>query len=199
MKERGKFIVIYGANNIGKSTQVELLNERLKEEGIFSRRLKYPIYDLEPTGPRINAALREGLNLTDEKLQEEFAQNRQDFEPQLLQMLASGLYIVAEDYKGTGIAWGMTRGVSLERMEEMNLGLLPEDLCILLDGERYTSGVERKHRHEVDSDWERARSVHLGLAVRYGWEIVSANSSREKVQEKVWNVVEIRLLKSLNI
>lgn len=44
-----KMIVIYGANNVGKTTQVNLLEERIKTQGTSYVRVKYPIYDLEPT------------------------------------------------------------------------------------------------------------------------------------------------------
>src|SRR3990167_6236826 len=123
MGERGKFNVIYGANNLGKTVQANLLIDSLRNIDKNAHYLKYPIYDLEPTGPRINAALREGFNLSDEELQLEFAQNRRDFEPVLKRILDSGDWIVAEDYKGTGIAWGVTHGIDLARMEEMNDGL----------------------------------------------------------------------------
>jgi len=45
MKERGKFIVVYGPNNIGKTTQVNKIVSWLKEEGINASYLKYPVYD----------------------------------------------------------------------------------------------------------------------------------------------------------
>lgn len=194
MVERGKFIVIYGANNLGKSAQVELLTERLRNTGKQVEILKYPIYSLEPTGPRINAALREGLQITPEELQKEFAQNRRDFEPTLVGMLQDGKWGVAEDYKATGIAWGVTYDVPLEVMEEINSGLLDEDLAMLLDGERFGSGIERIHRHERGALWEQAREVHRDLAKRYGWEVIDANQPMEKVTNEIWQLVEQRLL-----
>ena len=72
MSERGKFIVIYGANNLGKTVQANLLIDSLRNIDKNAHYLKYPIYDLEPTGPRINAALREGLNISDIELQKEW-------------------------------------------------------------------------------------------------------------------------------
>jgi thymidylate kinase len=50
MAERGKFIVLYGANNLGKSTQVELLvnNLRTLQHWKLTHKVKYPIYDLDP-------------------------------------------------------------------------------------------------------------------------------------------------------
>lgn len=193
---RGKFIVIYGANNLGKTEQAKRLISDLEKKGFSTKYLKYPIYDLEPTGPRINAALREGLNLNDDELQLEFAQNRRDFEPVLKSILESGEWIVAEDYKGTGIAWGVTHGITLKRMEEMNKGLYQEDLSLLLDGERFTSGIERGHRHEENSDWNKAREVHKTLGERYAWELVEANQTPQEVARDIWAIVENKLLNS---
>lgn len=195
MKERGKFIVIYGANNLGKSTQVGLLGRTLSAMGKEVEVIKYPIYSLEPTGPRINDMLRGGsLELTPEELQREFAQNRRDFQPRLESLLNSGKWVVAEDYKGTGIVWGVTYGVSLEVMEEINAGLLDEDLAVLLDGERFSAGIERAHLHEQGGKWDLARKVHLELAERYGWVVIGASNQEHEVARRIWEVVESRLL-----
>lgn len=195
MTERGKFIVVYGANNLGKSTQIDLLAEELREEGKEVELLKYPIYELEPTGPIINAAIREGLEITEIELQRVFAQNRQDFEPFLMkEILEKGKWVIAEDYKGTGIAWGMARNIPVEVMEEMNSGLLEEDLAILLDGEQFVSGIERGHRNEPSSEWRWARQVHKELAERYGWQVVEASRSRETVADEIWKIVVEKFL-----
>jgi len=192
--KRGKFIVIYGANNLGKTVQAKLLVDRLKENGLDSFYLKYPIYELEPTGPKINAALRQGISSSNLELQKLFAQNRRDFEPTLVDKIDRGEWPVTEDYKGTGIAWGVTYDIRLRKMEEINKALLREDLAILLDGERFTLVIERGHRHEAGSRWEHAREVHRLLGERYGWEVVNANQSIEKVSNDMWNIVAKRLL-----
>lgn len=181
----GKFVVIYGANNLGKSTQVNLLEEKLTQLEIPTHRLKYPIYDLEPTGPLINSVLREGVEMSDLDLQIHFAQNRRDFEPTLQAILDSGTWVVAEDYTGTGIAWATAHGIPLETMEEMNADLKREDIAIVLDGDRITTGIEKGHRHEAGDKWEEARKTHQMLAERYGWEIVNANGSKEQVHQAI--------------
>lgn len=183
-----KFTVIYGANNLGKSEQVFRLTQNLVRRFIPVERIKYPIYDLEPTGRLINSVVREGIPMEPIKLQKLYAQNRRDFEPTIKGIISNGTHIVAEDYIGTGVAWGLTEGVSLEILEEINKDLLEPDICILLDGERFTSGIERGHRFE-GGKWELAREKHLFLAERYGWEIVNANQSKEKVAEDIWKIV----------
>lgn len=188
----GKFIVIYGPNNLGKTTQAKLLTFNLSLAGYGARYLKYPIYET-PTGQRIDGALRRNLTLTDLELQKEFAANRRCSEPILQEMLENGETVVAEDYKGTGIAWGVVNGISLAEMEGMNSGLLDEDLAICLDGERFVSGIERGHRYEEQRDWQLARRVHQELAERYSWQMVDANQSEDKVAADIWDIVTSEL------
>lgn len=190
MQPRGQSIVIYGSPNLGKTTQSKRLVMTLKEYGMDVEYIKYPIYDLEPTGPRLNRILREHTeNLSYSEIQEIFVQNRRDFEPHLQEMLDAGKVVVAEDYVGTGIAWGLTYGISLETMEEMNAGLFVPDISILLSGERFTDGIERSHLHEAGDKWEVNRGVHLRLAERYGWSVVNATQSEEKVANDIFEIV----------
>ena len=187
---RGKLIVIYGANNLGKSTQIELLEGALHDDGIPVSRVKYPVYDLEPTGPLINAVLRQGKEMPEDELQQTYVQNRRDYEPKLQETLDAGTSVIAEDYVGTGIAWGLVRGLDLETQEQWNSGLMQEDVAILLDGERFSSGRESGHRNEVDDTiWQKARDAHNQLGERYGWQKVNANQSREEVHSEIMGIV----------
>lgn len=188
---RGKLLVIYGANNLGKTTQAALLEKALQKMGLPTQRIKYPIYALEPTGPLINAVLREGKEMLEDKLQQIYIQNRRDYEPTLKKTLESGTSVIAEDYIGTGIAWGLVRGLDLETQEKWNSGLLPEDVAIILEGKRFASGREAGHRNETDDViWQKARAAHDLLAERYGWKRVNANQIREKVHDDIMVIVK---------
>lgn len=190
---RGKFINLLGINNLGKSTQAKLLVENLQNYGLKAEYLKYPIYDLEPTGPQINEILRSGKKqeLSEEELQKIYAQNRQDYQPELETKLSKGINIVAEDYVGTGLAWGVAKGADLNVLLKQNEGLIKGDIAILLDGERFTEAKEEKHIHEQNDElMKRCRQVHLDLAKKYGWKIVNANQSVEKVSQDIWQEIE---------
>jgi dTMP kinase len=190
MQHQGKFIVLYGANNLGKSTQMKLLVQKLIQDNIKAIELKYPVYTI-PSGEKINQELRGKVrNLDDTDLQKLFAKNRKDYEPTLKDMLKKGYWVIAEDYTGTGIAWGVTNGISRSLLETINKDLLVEDLSILFDGERFTSGIEKNHRNEEGGNWERARKVHLELAKRYGWNIVNANQKPEDVLEDIRSIIK---------
>jgi len=187
--KKGKFVVVYGANNLGKSMQVELLCRKLRGLGIDLVKLKYPIYDLEPTGPLLNDFLRNGAKLGEYEAQSIFAQNRRDYEPRVKQHLSSGKWVVAEDYKGTGICWGATNGVHLKKMLELNSDLLEEDLGILLDGERFTSSIEKGHHNEDGGLWEKGREMHRNVGAIFDWQVVNANMIRAKVADEIFSVV----------
>lgn len=191
MKE-GLFIVIYGANNLGKSTQVEKLVDDLNKAGISAQKLKYPIYDLDPTGPLINEQLRgtAGQTLTETEFQDLYIKNRFDYQPQLVRLLNEGVTVIAEDYVGTGIAWGWVKGLSVDELLEKNKGLLKPDVEILIDGERFET-TDVKNIHEQDDGlWLRSRRAHLELAARLNWAVVNANQEIDEVNEDILSVLE---------
>ncbi len=195
--EKGKLITIYGANNLGKTTQNRLLGQKLISEGKQILSVKYAIYGLEPTGPLINNILRHPEKLDrkydDKELQTIYAQNRRDFQPTITTLLDAGVSVISEDYSGTGIAWGLTKDVELDYLLEINSDLLEPEAAILLDGERFTSAVERNHRHEAAGDdvWQKNREIHMELAERFNWNIVNANQTPQKVASDIWEIVNV--------
>ena len=190
---KGKLIVLYGSNNLGKSTQAKLLVKNLNNKGYQTNYIKYPIYDLEPTGPQINEIIRGGKaqEISEEELQKIYSQNRLDYQEQLEEQLNSGINVVAEDYIGTGLAWGVTKGADLAVLEKQNEGLTKEDIMILLEGERFTEAKEEIHIHEQNDElMKKNRQVHLDLAKKYHWQIVPANGPIEEISASIWQAVQ---------
>jgi len=137
--------------------------------------------------------LRNGnpFNLTPREFQTLQAMHRMQVEPQILKTLKRGLHVVAEDYIGTGIAWGIGGGVDEEYLLKINSKLLIEDITILLDGDRFLEAKEGNHTHESDDDLtEKVRDIHLELAQDYGWSVVGANNSIEVVHENIWRIAQ---------
>lgn len=199
MTKKGKLIVIYGANNLGKSLQTELLVNDLQQRNIPVKRVKYPLYTLAPTGPLINAILRGGKKLPEDEVQKLYVQNRKDYEPDLKKDLRKGIWVIAEDYIGTGIVWGMARGLQLEFLEKINQGLHPEDVAFVFYGKRFYSGKETNHRNETDDQlWQKANDLHLQLADRYGWIKILANREPEKIHEEILRVLIAEKIIAIN-
>lgn len=196
----GKMITLYGINGIGKTTQVELLVKFLQAHGKQASRLKVPVYDLEPEGPFIYKYLRDAdfraeHPCTTEELQQKYADNRKRYEPELKKRLATGEWIVTEDYIGTGIAWGLTWGADLEYLENINKDLHTSDLNILLHGRRYSTAVEPKHRNESEEErMDICKNFYHLLADRYGWKKVNGNQNIEAVSHDIISIVQNHFL-----
>jgi len=191
--QKGKFITIYGINNIGKSTHAQILTERLINEGYDAEFLKYPNYTVEPTGSFLDHLLRghEKQAITEEELQLWFVLNRYQFQPEIERKLAEGKVLVVEDYVGTGIAWGVAKGLKLKWMEAINKHLLVEDFAIYMSGHRHLQAKEAKHIHEQDDALaERCRKVHEKLARKYKWKKVQMQEEIHDTAALMWAEVE---------
>lgn len=193
MPSQGKLIVFYGTNNLGKTTQARILIEKLKEMGIKAEYLKYPVYDLEPFGPMINSYLREGNphNLSAREAQLIYVLNRSQYQEELKRKLDDGIYVIAEDYVGTGLAWGIGAGIDASFLEKINSFLLKEDLALLFDGERFREAIEKNHKHELDDEFSRlVKQIHLDLGEKYNWKKINANLSIEEISEIIFSEIK---------
>ena len=195
------YIAIYGTNNLGKTTQLELLQERCDKEGKSIHTQKYPIYDLVPTGPLIFGVMKKGnpLKIKAGELQALTAKNRFDYQQTVRDILngnsnspyPSSRAIIAEMYTGTGIAFGLGDRVKKEFLLAVNEGLLIPDVSILFDGERFKESIEEGHRYEEnDKKTIRIRKIHQILAKEMGWHIINANRTREEIHEEIWGLIK---------
>jgi len=188
----GKFIVFYGVNHIGKSTQATQLVESLMRDGKNAQYVKYPRYELEPIGPLLNDYLRgdNTYSITPREAQILFATDRAYHQPSIEQCLKAGMHVIAEDYIGTSIAWGIGSGVNKEFLIKLNSGLIQPDLAFLLDGNQFEEGRE-KHRHEGNPELTmQVQEIHRELAREFKWYTLNANDPVETIHKEVYEVVE---------
>jgi dTMP kinase len=188
---QGKLITLYGINNIGKTTHAKRLVKRLNDDGQKAVYVKYPVYELEPTGPFINGVLRGGeQKVSEDELQMWFVLNRYQNIAEVERLLSEGYMVIAEDYTGTGIAWGVAKGLELEWLESLNKHLRKEDFSILFEGERDKRAMEDGHVHEQNDELvERCRVVHSELAEKYGWRRLQVQPTIEETAEILWDMV----------
>lgn len=186
------FIAIYGINNIGKTYHAKRLVARLRALNRKAAFVKYPIYNQKPTGPFLNKILRtrDRQHISEEELQLWFVLNRYQFQPKLQAKLRSGITVVAEDYIGTGIAWGSAKGASQIALENMNKFLVQPDVAILLTGERKKEAIEKKHLHERNEALAaRCQTIYRKLAKKYGWREVTVVSDRDITAARIRSVI----------
>ncbi len=190
---RGKLIVIYGVNNLGKSTQAKLLVRAIKKAGKKAEYVKYPIYKSKPAGKLINEYLRKGnpYKFTPREFQLIHFIDRIKYEPILINKLKNGINIVAEDYFGTAMAWGLAAGVGLDILEYLNRFILKENMAFLLDGERFREAEEKNHEHESNEKLLMlAQKAHLKIGKKYKWYKIDTRLPLKKKHEIIWERVK---------
>lgn len=191
------FIVFYGVNNLGKSTQAKMLVDRLQKEGCKAVYIKYPIYDLLPSGPMINSYLRQGnpYNFTAREAQLLYILNRTQYSTHIDTLLAQGVHVVAEDYTHTGIAWGAGRGVDRTFLEAANSHLRKPDIGFLFEGKRFLASTEAGHANETNTELtDLVKDILHEMGQEEKWHTVNANHTIHDIHESLWQSLQKHLL-----
>jgi len=135
----GKFISFEGSEGCGKSTQIELLTDCLKEHGIPAIILREP--GGTPLGESIRHLLKHdpaGFGMTSEAELLLFAASRAELvRKTILPTLAKGHWVLCDRFLDSTVVYqGMGRGLPLDILQTINhfatSGRLP-DLTLLLD------------------------------------------------------------------
>ena len=189
------FVTIYGINNIGKTTQVQLLKSNLEKLGYSVFTLKYPIYDIDPSGSFLHTVLRSrNQTISEAELQMWFALNRYQFQQKLEHLLSTYDVVLAEDYTYTAIAWGSCKGLDQNWIESINEKLIKSDLQILLHGSRSLETVEKGHIHE--NQHELASHVAdklMSLATQHNWKIIERQPKIEQTQSLLLELIKTNI------
>jgi dTMP kinase len=194
----GHFLVLEGGDATGKTTQVELLAKRLRDEG------REVVQTFEPGGTALGASLR-GLLLDGEGTVEPEAEallmaaDRAQHVMEIVRpALARGDWVVSDRFVPSSLAYqGVGRGLGVPTIEIVNgiaTGGLDPDLVIVLDlppeiaTERF--GAARDRLEEEDDAFRLAvHEAYRDLAGSRGWVLLDAAGPIDDVASRVWAVV----------
>lgn len=197
MSERGLFIVLEGADAVGKSTQALLLAQRLRARG------REAVTTFEPGATEAGARIRdlvlsEPLEPRAEALL--VAADRAQHVAEVVRpALERGADVVSDRFVPSSLAYqGVARGLGVEdvwRLSAWATGGLEPDLVVVLDTDE---DVVRTRRGGVAGDrleregsafHDRVVAAYRELAEHHGWVLVDAASPVEDVAAAVWAAV----------
>jgi dTMP kinase len=189
---RGLFICIEGIDAVGKRTQSSILNSWLASRGLSTRTLSFPDY-----GTTIGREIKRFLLGTKAYPQEVramlYAANRWEKKAALEAALASAEAVIVNRYTGSNLAYGMSNGLSLEWLVNLEVGLPKPDAVLLLDAPPAALMPRRglnKDTYERNLGLqERARSAYLKLAAEFGWKVVDATKGIDATARGVASAV----------
>jgi dTMP kinase len=196
------FVTFEGLDGSGKSTQAELLRERLEADGVEV------VATREPGGTELGERIRDlvlhGGHVTPWAEALLYAASRaQHVEDVIRPALERGASVVCDRYVDSSVAYqGVARGLGLERVLGLNLdavgGLLP-DRTFLLDlppGEVHArlAGEHDRLEREDAGFYARAAEGYRALATRFPERIVVLDGTRpaEEIAEEVHGALRIR-------
>jgi dTMP kinase len=195
------FLTFEGVEGAGKSTQVRLLAERLRQSEA------HVLVTREPGDGPLGARLRSlVLSPPDDveiaELAELFimlADRAQHVAGAIKPALAEGVHVLCDRYIDSSVAYqGYGRGLSVDEIDRMNSlatgGLLP-DRTILLDLDPASGLARQQERNRMESEalafHERVRAGFLDIAGRNPerFLILDASQSPEALHEQIWTAI----------
>ena len=185
------FIVFEGIDGVGKSTQIDLLTNRLMELGFGV------VATREPGGTEIGEKIRELLK-SDHPMGDRselllmLASRSQHVDSVIRPALEVGKMVVCDRFEASTFAYqGYGRGMDLTQLRALNefaTGGLKSTVTFLIDR-------ESSFRTQIDDDrfegagaefTQRVRMGYLELASESSWVTIDGDQGVEEVQSEIW-------------
>lgn len=201
---KGLFITFEGTSEgIGKSTQAELLTERLRNEGYEVVLTKEPGGTV--FGQQIRSILLDPRNKQLSKATELFlfmADRSQHYKEVIKPALKDGRIVICDRYfdstlvyQGAGRGW---KSAFLWRLHHATTGSLLPDLTVILDGVPHINRAENNpDRIEAEGTlfFDKVRNAMLHLATKdKRYAVLVANVDEKMLNQQVMELIETRML-----
>ncbi|XP_008212487.1 thymidylate kinase [Nasonia vitripennis] len=185
---RGAFIVLEGLDRAGKSTQVSMIVEALKERNVPVERRVFPDRSTA-IGGIINDYLAKKIELAPEAVHLLFSANRWECKDGILETLEKGTTLIVDRYAASGAAYSAaTTGRPLSWCTSPDQGLPAPDLVLYLDvtpdtqQQRSNWGEERFERAETQ---RKVAENFRKLSESGNWAFVEAGLDKLEVHQKL--------------
>src|SRR4030067_1965080 len=195
--KKGLFITFEGIEGCGKTTQMNLLADHLKKEGVSVLKTR------EPGGTKIGEEIRELLlNPDNKKMAKEtemllYGASRAQHIKELIEpALKSGKIVLCDRYADSTLAYqgfGRNMGISLIRKTcPLSLGSIQPELTILLDLD-VKAGLSRIKNRKGGNDRIEKEKIAFHNKVRKGYlKLAKATRGRIKIVKADKEIVAIQ-------
>ena len=189
---RGRIIALEGIDQSGKRTQTRLLAKELKKKGAKASTISFPIYK-SPSGRQIQRFLQGKQEYPATALHILYSLNRWENQEQIIKLTQSSDFVIADRYYPSNLAYGVSRGLSLEWLQGLDRGLPTASLVIVLDVPVPASFARKSRGRDVHEKnrqlLAKVTRTYRKLAEKLGWKMVDAERPVEEVHEAVWGLV----------
>jgi len=194
----GVFIAIEGINAVGKKTQTSILKSWLASKGLTARALSFPAYETV-IGREIRKFLIGTVSYPPQVRAMLYAATRWEKKADLEATLSRNAVTIVNRYTGSNLAYGLSSGLELEWLLNLEEGLPKPDLVLVLDAppaKLVPRRGDRKDSYEKNITLqESARRAYLKLAPKFGWTTIDAQGAVDETSRTIITAVS-RILES---
>jgi dTMP kinase len=191
---KGKIIVIEGLDKAGKTTQSRLLMDDLKALGKICVIMDFPDY-ITYIGAEIKAFLDGKRDYYPTELVHMLlSANRWEKKKEIESMMENGTILILNRYYQSNLVYGVSNGLNIKWLLNLDKGLPKEDLVIILEIEprvSYQRAIECLDTFEKDQ--RLLVDVHKNyrkLARQFKWKIINGKKSKEEVHQDIMKIVK---------
>ena len=190
--KRGMIIVIEGTDKAGKATQSRLLMDALKLSGRICVIMDFPDYST-PIGVEIRAFLQGKRDYPNEVKHLLLSANRWEKKNEIESMINNGTIIIMNRYYQSNFVYGVSNGLNIKWLINLDKGLPKEDITIVLEVRPKVLNQRIVNDQDIfENDQKLLAEVHKNyrkLAKRFKWKIIDGEKSKDQVHQEVMNVI----------
>lgn len=192
----GQIIVLEGIDKAGKGTQCKLLQNDIIKAGFNCKILDFPDYST-PIGKEIRLFLDGRRSYPKEVQHMLLSVNRWEKKEEIETMLQNGTIIIMDRYYQSNIVYGLSNGLDLNWLINLDKGLPKEDIIIILEIDPETSYKRITYNRDLfEKNLEFLLNVkqnYQKLSQVYKWRIINGEESIEKIHMKISSIVKEKL------
>jgi dTMP kinase len=190
--QKGKIIVIEGMDKAGKKTQSRLLINALKFSGNVCTIMDFPDYTT-PIGQEIRAFLDGNRNYTLETKHFLMSANRWEKKKEIESMMENGTIIIMTRYYQSNLVYGVSHGLNLKWLLNLDRGLPKEDVVIVLEvnpNTSYKRAPESRDTFEIDQKLlTKVHKNYRKLAKQFNWKVINGERVSGEVHNEIMKIV----------
>ena len=155
--------------------------------------ISFPIYDT-PAGRQIRRFLEGKQDYPAEAVHMLYSLNRWENLPTIKRLALENEFLIADRYTPSNLAYGLSRGLSLDWLRALDNGLPMPELVIVLDTPvpaSFARKAKRRDAHERDRLLlSRVRRNYKILSQDMGWNLLDGSKSIRSVRSEIWKLVQ---------
>jgi dTMP kinase len=192
----GQIIVLEGIDKAGKGTQCKLLQNDIMKAGFNCKILDFPDYSTS-IGKEIRLFLDGRRSYSSEVQHMLLSVNRWEKKEEIEKMLQNGTIIIMDRYYQSNIVYGLSNGLDLNWLINLDKGLPKEDIVIILEIDPETSYKRvNRNRDLFEKNLKFLSNVkqnYQKLSQIYNWNIINGEETVEKIHLKTSSLVKEKL------